>query len=208
MKGREIGYILYSDMTRSPNLVSGKTPIGVVVCSYTNGGQAMALDSIGSKKWSSKEEYIPGMRHFTNVSEASTDVKSCKNTAVITAAGTSSTYPAAWAVHEYKTKGTKPGDWCLPAAGIMTSIQNNISNINNRFNLAGGVQIGTSSQYYYWSSSVYNSGGAWYSHFGTDYGVNSSYSGKISRLGVRPVIGFCRNDKYKYDKNTDTCILL
>lgn len=52
MKGNEHGYILYSDMTRSKNLISGKTPIGVVVCSYADGGgQALALDSIGKYVW-------------------------------------------------------------------------------------------------------------------------------------------------------------
>ena len=193
MKGSEIGYILYSDMTRSKNLISGKTPIGVVVCSYAGGGgQAMALNSVGSMTWGGYGTDIPGLNNFTSNSSASTDLKSCENTAVITAAGTSSTYPAAWAAKNYNTTGTEPGDWCLPAAGIMISIKNNISTINNGFNLVGGAQIGTRSDL--WSSSEHSSDSTWHSDFIYDYGLYgdsySSYFNKDYSTEVRPVIEF------------------
>ena len=193
MKGNEHGYILYSDMTRSKNLISGKTPIGVVVCSYAGGGgQAMALNSVGSMTWGGYGTDIPGLNNFTSDSSASTDLKSCENTAVITAAGTSSTYPAAWAAKNYNTTGTEPGDWCLPAAGIMISIKNNISTINNGFNLVGGAQIGTRSDL--WSSSEHSSDSTWHSDFLYDYGLYgdsySSYFNKDYSTEVRPVIEF------------------
>lgn len=105
------------------------------------------------------------------------------------AAGDKSIYPAAWAAHEYKTVGTNAGDWCLPAAGIMTSIKNNMSAINARFVLTGGDQLGTSS--YLWSSSEYDGYVAWTSDFSHDQGLYyddrnlKNYSDE-----VRPVLEF------------------
>ena len=191
-----IGSIFYSDWSCSyGRLIQGKIPIGVVVQSDNAGhGQAMALNSVALMTWGGYRTDIPGLNNFTS---ASTDLKSCENTAVITAAGTSSTYPAAWAAHEYKIEGTNAGDWCLPAAGIMTSIKNNMSTIDNGFNLAGGAQIETSSDY--WSSTEVDSGYAWASYFSYEYGLYSYYSSidsrnyyrtKQSSHEVRPVLEF------------------
>ena len=189
-----VGSIFYSDWSCSyGSLIQGKIPIGVVVQSDNAGhGQAMALNSVGSMTWGGYGTDIPGLNNFTSASSASTDLKSCENTAVITAAGTSSTYPAAWAAKNYNTTGTEPGDWCLPAAGIMTSIKNNMSTINNGFNLAGGAQIGTSS--YNWSSSEASSNLAWISRFSFDYGLDDDYDyyiyNKNRSYEVRPVLEF------------------
>ena len=194
-----IGSIFYSDWTCSTSLDSSKTPIAVVV--YTSGeghGQAMALKPIGSYEWSSESVDL-SLNNFTSDQAASTDYQSCTNTVIITAAGGKSKYPAAWAAKEYSTEGTKARDWCLPAAGIMTSIKNNMSVINAGFILTGGTQIDTSS--FYWSSSEYGSYYAWYSAFSNDYGLDY-YRGidddyncywceiKGSSLEVRPVLEF------------------
>ena len=158
----------------------------------------MALKSIGSYEWSS--EFVDlNLNNFTSEQAASTDYQSCTNTIIITAAGDKSNYPAAWAAHEYKTVGTNSGDWCLPAAGIMTSIKNNMSVINAGFILTGGTQIGTSS--YYWSSSEYENYYTWYSVFSYAYGLDYYRDGdddyncyqceiKGSSLEVRPVLEF------------------
>ena len=156
-------------------------------------GQVMALGSIGSYKWSSKYVNISTLQNFTSDSAASQDLASCENTAVITAAGTSSTYPAAWAAHEYKTVGTNAGDWCLPAAGIMTSIYNNMELINIGYGLASGSKIGTS--FNIWSSSEYDRDYAWSSGFSRDYGLyhgdyRDTYYGKKASYEVRPVLEF------------------
>ena len=186
----KIGSIFYSDWTCSTSLDSSKTPIAVVV--YTSGeghGQAMALKSIGNYKWGGYGTDIPGLNNFSSDSSASTDLQSCSNTVLIMAAGDKSIYPAAWAAHEYKTVGTNAGDWCLPAAGIMTSIKNNMSAINARFVLTGGDQLGTSS--YLWSSSEYDGYVAWTSDFSHDQGLYyddrnlKNYSDE-----VRPVLEF------------------
>ena len=190
-KNCNIGDILYSDRTCSPQNISGKTPIAVVVYKSSDGNcaQAMALNSIGNYKWSS--EYVDlSLNNFTSAHAASTDYQSCTNTVIITAAGGKSKYPAAWAAKEYSTEGTKARDWCLPAAGIMTSIKNNMSVINAGFILTGGTQIDTSS--FYWSSSEYSGNYAWYSNFSYDYGLgNSGYAyNKSYSYEVRPVLAF------------------
>ncbi len=191
----KIGSIFYSDWTcSSGSLSQGKTPIGVVV--YTNGeghGQIMALKPIGGYQWSG--EYVDlSLNNFTTYQAASTDYQSCTNTMIIMTAGDKITYPAAWATKEYSTTGTKAGDWCLPAGGIMTSIKNNMSVINAGFILTGGTQIGTSS--YYWSSSEDSRYYAWASNFSSDYGLYlnldnyyNDYNKKDSRE-VRPVLEF------------------
>ncbi len=190
-----LGSIFYSDHTCSYGAVlPTKAPIGVVVYSDGAGhGQVMALGSIGSYKWSSEYVNISTLQNFTSGSAASQDLASCENTAKIIAAGGKSKYPAAWAAHEYKTEGTNAGDWCLPAAGIMVSIYNNMELINIGYGLASGSKIGTSSNI--WSSSEYDRDYAWSSGFSRDYGLyhgdyRDTYYGKKASYEVRPVLEF------------------
>ena len=108
-----IGSILFNDFTCSDDVVSGKTPIGVVVYKDGKGaGQAMALKSIGDYKWGPTSNDISGLTNYTfKDTGASQDVASCENSAKIRAQGNSSTYPAVWAAYNYTTTGTKVGDW-------------------------------------------------------------------------------------------------
>ena len=188
-KNCQIGNIYYSDKTCSVSYDASKTPIGVVV--YVNGlghGQVMALKSIGSYKWGYGTD-ISTLTNFTGAESASFDLDSCVNTQKIMAAGDKSTYPAAWAAHEYKTEGTNAGDWCLPAAGVFTSYYNNQQLVNIGMANAGGTQIGTSS--YNWSSSEYDSNTAWHSRFSGDYGLfNGGLTNKSLSYDVRPVLEF------------------
>ncbi len=183
-----IGSILFNDFTCSDDVVSGKTPIGVVVYKSDDGkgGQALALNSLGSYKWSTEYVDISGLTNYTSASSASQDVASCENSKKIMAAGNKSKYPAVWAANEYKTEGTSAGDWCLPAAGIFTSYYNNQSVINTGFSRAGGTKFTTST--YAWSSSEYNGSHAWYSRFGSSYGLN--LYNKDYSYEVRPVLAF------------------
>ena len=185
-----LGSIFYSDHTCSYGAVlPTKAPIGVVVYSDGAGhGQVMALGSIGSYAWGGYGTDISTLQNFSSASAASQDLASCENTAKIIAAGDKNTYPAAWAAHEYKTVGTEAGDWCLPAAGIMTSIKNGMELINIGYGLVSGSKIGTSS--YFWSSSEYDSYTAWYSYFSRDYGLSNSYANKNGGNEVRPVLEF------------------
>ena len=189
-KNCNIGDILYSDGTCSAQNISDKTPIAVVVYKSPDGncGQAMALKIVGSMAWSGNNPDISERNNFTSDSSASMDFKSCENTVVITTDGTNNIYPAAWAAHEYKTEGTEAGDWCLPAAGIITSIKNNMSAINNGFYIAGGTQI-EKNYHHYWSSSEYNMHYAFGASFNAEYGI-SEYFNKSNNNEVRPVLEF------------------
>ena len=189
-----LGSIFYSDHTCSYGAVlPAKAPIGVVVYSDGAGhGQVMALKSIGGYMWAKNNIDIPDLKNYTSESKASQDFSSCDNTNKIIMSGNSSEYPAAWAAHEYKTVGTEAGDWCLPAAGIMTSIKNGMELINIGYGLVNGSKIETN--FYFWSSSEYSSNYAWGSDFSNDYGVDNYYYGtggtQNYRLGVRPVLEF------------------
>ena len=194
MKGTEIGYILYSDMTRSKNLTSGKTPIGIVVCSYKNntGGQAMALKTIGNFDWEKTSLYNPGkdipeLENLESTGAAVMDIKSCNNTNIITNTGNSNSYPAAWAVKDYSTAGTSTGDWCLPAAGIFRCIDYYLDLVNSGFSLVDGERLGSASLL--WSSTEIMYDNAYKSLF--DYNTYGLYPNLKGRsLEVRPVLEF------------------
>ncbi len=202
-----IGSILFNDFTCSDDVVSGKTPIAIVVYKDGNGaGQAMALKSIGSYTWGGYGTDIPSLTNFSREQSASYDLNSCLNTETIMAAGNKSKYPAAWAANEYKTEGTSAGDWCLPAAGIITSYYNNQDAINSGFTKAGGTQFTISTRA--WSSSENSSFTAWFSNFDLSYGLHDGYGdGKNYSFEVRPVVGFCDDaENYVYDATTDSCV--
>ena len=186
-----LGHIFYSDKSCSVFRQTVKRPIGVVV--YTDGqghGQVLALKSIGSYEWTPSDEYvdIPTLTNYSSALEASQDYDSCGNTEKIIAAGDKSKYPAAWAAHEYKTEGTSAGDWCLPAAGIITSYYNNKQQVNVGLTNAGGTQFTTST--YVWSSSESGKYGAWSSDFSSRYGLKNSDTSKFNSREVRPVLEF------------------
>ncbi len=181
-----LGDILFSDGTCSANKVSGKTPIAVVVYKSGNCGQAMALKSLGDYQWSTEYADISGLTNYTSYSSASQDFASCENSAKIRTQGNSSTYPAVWAAYNYTTTGTKVGDWCLPAAGIITSIYNNQSTINTGFSRANGTKFTDST--IAWSSSVYSYRSAWLSLFTGSYGLGTT--SKTYSHEVRPVLEF------------------
>ena len=187
MKGSELGYILNSDMTVTSTTQSGKTPIGVVVCSYADGGgQAMALNSIGVYEWGGYGTDIETLPNLTP-SKTNQDTMSCENTTKIISAGDKSTYPAAWAAYEYSTAGTQVGDWCLPAAGIFTSYYYNQDAINTGFSQVGGTQFTKNT--YAWSSSEDYYYRARCSDF-NGYRGWASNRDKSDPLEVRPVIEF------------------
>ena len=188
----QIGDIFYSDKTCSPDVVSGKTPIAIVVYLDGNGsGQALALNNLSSEYyWALTYTDIPNLPNYLAYSNtAQLDFASCENSKIIMDFGDKSTYPAAWAANEYSTEGTKAGDWCLPAAGIFTSYYNNQEKINAGFDKVGGTKFTTST--YAWSSSELGSDKVWRSGAFSDlFNFGLKTERKLARLTVRPVIEF------------------
>ena len=182
-----LGDILFSDGTCAADKVTGKTPIAVVVYISSEGcGQALALDSIGSYEWGGSGTDISGLTNYALDSEASKDYASGENSMIIMAAGDKNTYPAVWAANDYSTEGTNAGDWCLPAAGILTSIYNNINVINTGFSRAGGTKFDSFTNL--WSSTEFNSLIAWVRSYLNSYGLGITK--KYDTHDVRPVIEF------------------
>ena len=189
----DIGYILYSDKTCSKEKISEKIPIAVVIYIDESGhGQAMALNSAGSMEWGIAEKDILDLPNYTSGQTTYVDTDSCKNTEIITQAGNTNDYPAAWAAKNYSTTGTSAGDWCLPAMGILQNISNiglpnTLSKINNGFNNAGGQELSGGVEI--WASTEASSTWAWISSFDPSR-VVYTVNGKERTCEVRPVIEF------------------
>ena len=187
-KNCKIGDILFSDGTCASDVVSGKTPIAVVVYISSEGcGQALALYPAGQYSWGPMGINITGVPDFA-APDPSENYDSCENSKIIMAAGGKSEYPAAWAAHEYSTEGTSTGDWCLPAGGIFNSYYNNQALINAGFEKAQGAKLTLCG--INWSSCEVGTHHAWpYSEQGKK--INStSDNAKSAAHSVRPVIEF------------------
>ena len=102
---------------------------------------------------------------------------SCVNTDIITAAGNSSQYPAAWAAKNYRPEGTPDGkQWCLPSGGLLQELssKSTLDKVNLGISNAGGFVLGRpfgGDSYYefVWSSTQNFSSGCY------DYTCNDYY---------------------------------
>ena len=81
--------------------------------------------------WCRQASHIPGLPEISSVEEAIKDYDSCGNTDKLVAAGNASVYPAAWAARKYAPTSATKGKWCLPAAGILAKIYDNLTVIQN-----------------------------------------------------------------------------
>ncbi len=196
-----IGALYYSDGTCSDELESSKTLLGVVIYekSASESGWIMTVNPIvTSVVWSTEYVDIPGLSNCKSTS-CLTDIQaSCTNTDVITAYGSSSRYPAAWAAKNYSPSGTPSGkSWCLPSGGLLNNLNNsvNLAKVNAGITIAGGTILGNVSGGYedVWSSSEYSYSYAWgfyaYTSGSFNMGGNDKY-GNYSDRSVRPVMAF------------------
>ena len=195
-KNCNIGDILFSDGTCASDVVSGKTPIAVVVYISSEGcGQAMVLDTIGSYTWGGYGIELDDISDYTESPSTATspiiDFASCENSKIIMNAGNKDIFPAVWAANEYSTEGTKAGDWCLPASGIMSIIYLNQTSVNLGFKRANGVEF--TQDTYVWLSHAYNMYMSYFSNFNAFKGISYAgldYTRRDSHYDVRPVIEF------------------
>ena len=200
--GCVIGALFYSDNTCSDKLENSKTLLGVVIYekSASQMGWIMTVKPIQTGiMWGVDSTNIPGLTDYTSTP---TDIQaSCTNTDVITAYGSSSKYPAAWAAKNYKPTGTPSGkSWCLPSGGLLNNINNsvNFAKVNAGITTAEGKKIGFGTSYSYenvWSSSEYSSKYAWTIYARTDgsftlYAYDYGKHDNDSNVSVRPVMEF------------------
>lgn len=193
----QIGWIYYNDETCSADVISGKTPLGVVVYVSPNrfGGQVMSawpVDESGNKsnsnvamKWGGYGTNIPNLPDYTSDTSAVQDFDSCGNTDKIIAYGGASTYPPAWAARSYAPTAETKGKWCLPAAGVLISAYNNQSAVQAGISKLGGIIY---PRWLLWSSTEVGSYSAWYSSFDGNSGLY--HNEKYGINGFRPVLEF------------------
>ena len=91
-------------------------------------------------------------------------------------------FPAFKYVDEFKTEGTKAGDWNMDAPGVLFDVSMDGMTVANAAMLYTGV--GTLIYGWYWSSAENSQGYAW--GCGTAYAYLYGYSGKWSSNYVRP----------------------
>ncbi len=194
-KNCKIADILYSDGTCSADVISGKTPIAVVVyiSDDKNCGQALALEELGNFQWSTEYVDIPDLPNQDNAPK--NDFSSCENTKIVLdyshkqyGDSASKYYPAFWAVYNYTPAGAPEtkGKWCLPAAGVLKSVDQNKTNIDQSLTRINKENIGNS---FLWTSSEYSNSNPWIFNASSgafDCHINYKYFDPP----VRPVIEF------------------
>ena len=209
----QIGSIYYSDGSCAlpENHDTSKTVLGIVVHVIDGGkhGQIMApwpVDKNGNKSssnsttmtWGGYGTDISSPPNYTSSDLASKDYDSCGNTDKIVAAGDASTYPAAWAARKYAPTSATKGKWCLPAAGILAKIYDNLTVIQNA---TDALDIFSQNDYYGltylsdygWSSTKNSIGAPWHAQSGwlippeKIYGINAA---NPNGGYVWPVLGF------------------
>ncbi len=193
-KNCKIADILNSDGTCTTNKESGKTPIGVIVyISGDNCGYAMTESPIATNiEWGGYGTNIPSLPDYTTWKKAIKDFDVSGNMTKIIQAGSSNTYPAAYAALNYAPSAapTTKNKWALPTAGILNSLYKNLKAVNNAISKVGGTQL-TNDNEHIWSSSEYFAIRAWY--FCTTNGASQGgvdYSDKFHGNVVRPVLAF------------------
>ena len=154
-----------------------------------------ATKNPSSTIWATEYVDIPNLTNYAvgvdglNTEQASLEISSCENTKAIIAQGTSDTYPAAWSANHYITEGTNRGDWCLPAAGIISAYYGNYENerdIKEGFSKAKGIVPSD----YIWTSSERNYDHALFSYPSAHYAIEANFKGHESVYEIRPVIEF------------------
>ena len=193
-----VGWLYYSDNTCSADYDSSKTLLGIVIYSNgaSGGGWVMTHKPIQTGiMWGGDGTNIPGL---TDYSSTPTDIQaSCTNTDIITAYGSSSTYPAAWAAKNYSPSGTPSGkSWCLPSGGLLNNLNNstNLTKVNAGITTAGGTKLGYVSGGYegVWSSSESSSSHTWTFNAYASGSFHMGYGSKGNGYdySVRPVMEF------------------
>ena len=192
----QIGDILYSDMSCSPNLYQNKKPIGVVFDRTLK--RAMALDVKCRIEVAHSGIEVSNIPIHTEENSAKTDYDGKENTNKILKACQSYPYGSFDClgvdyVNSYKTEGTKAGDWYIPSAGEMNTIYLNTKVLNTTLK-----NMGASSLYFdlsrYATSTLSHPAYMWVIDYGTNPAYNEPYLTddylSSPNCCIRPVLAF------------------
>ena len=182
----KVGDILYSDMTCSSSNLSGKIPIGVIF--DTTNSLAVGLEG-KTGKWSSDAFDVPNLQNISDKAAAQLDWNGQNNTKLIWnyCKANGKSCPAIEYVSNYKTEGTKAGDWFLPSIGLWNIFNQNSETIQTSLGKIGkNPFIDTTAIREYWSSTLYSKTAAWYEYYANSFG----FDGKSTIHGIIPVINF------------------
>ena len=215
-----VGSILGGDqLCYKDKLPEGVKPVGIVF--DTTNKLAVALTDINSSGsagsstmiWSANYYDIPALDNCTS----DTDLTTCgvdgraNTTAILNCGSSCGSTPAATATNSYEPSGCskdfcKKTNWFLPSMRDLITLYNAKSYVNASLSLTASSGAKTLTENWYWSSTEYNSNGAWRLHM--NGGGRSSY-GKNLYYYVRPVIyyGTCQiaNCKTCEPGRTDSC---
>ncbi len=144
-------------------------------------------------QWGGYGTDISSLPNYTSWSSAITDFDVSGNMTKIIQAGSSGTYPAAYAALNYAPSAapTTKGKWALPTAGILHSLYTNLGIINNKISNIGGEQLTKNDNEHIWSSSERSDDIMWGFDILGYGGLNLFFKeGNYDDLIVRPVLAF------------------
>lgn len=175
--------ILYSDLTVSATVITGKTPIGIVFDESKK--LALALNTV-QKAWSTETQYfdIPDLTNYSSAPVSDYNGKSNTKTILTYCIANSQSCQAAEYANTYATAGTSAGDWYLPAFGELDSIYNNKAGINISLSKIGSPTLVEDK---HWSSSEYDSTFAWIKYLSSG---TVNYGSKRGAKTILPVIDY------------------
>ncbi len=177
------GAILYSDGTISDSVIASKTPVGIVA--YVNGSTGFAVALTESNQTWGGYGYNVSCLGDMDSGAASADMNGRVNTQCLVS--DSQTHPAANYCNTFSAVSSGKGSsgWYLPAAGELKAMSYSYGAINLGLQKLSKTQISSN---YYWSSSEYNDGYAWYVR-PSDGAMRNGY-GKTNSSPVRCVLAF------------------
>lgn len=158
---------------------SGATAIGVVFYVDNTGqhGWAVALRDTGSRSWGCSSTDMP-LPNYTSKRQAIYDLDGYENTRIVRENCTNSS--AFYAV-DFEN------GWYIPAIGQLNYLYGNLVEVNASLQVAGG-SVFSASGWSYWSSTEYDSSGAW--PLNSSGELYSSYRPKSNVFRVRGVRNF------------------
>ena len=137
----KIGDILYSDFSCNSNIIANKTPIAVIF--DTTNTLAVSLSQSAGVKMGPTD--VTGVNGVSNIN---TDFNGKKNTQLIidyceeNNTGTTIVHCGAFDyIKDYKTEGTKAGDWYMPATGELLLLTANYETVNKGLEKVGGTKL-------------------------------------------------------------------